>query len=354
LAEKYNVLILGASYGSLLATKLLLAGHSVKLACLPSEAEIINAEGTVVRLPVRSIGETVEIASKNLPGNLAADSPDKINPGEFDIVALAMQEPQYRTAGARELLDAVGKAKVPCMSIMNMPPLPYLRRVESLSGAALEQCYADSKVWDACEPELMTLASPDPQAFRPPGEQPNILQVGLPTNFKVAAFHNDAHTTILRNIEADIMAIRYETPKGNVELPVKLKVHDSIFVPFAKWPMLIAGNYRCIGDDEMRPIKEAVHSDLEASREIYQWVCALCETIGADRGDMVPFEKYANAALGLLKPSSAARGLFGGAPFIERVDKLVQSIAARHGRQSDIVDEIVRRVDARSSLNRSS
>ena len=34
----YKVLIMGASYGSLLATKLLLAGHAVKLVCLPAEA----------------------------------------------------------------------------------------------------------------------------------------------------------------------------------------------------------------------------------------------------------------------------------------------------------------------------
>ncbi len=35
----YNVLILGASYGSLLAIKLLAAGHTAKLVCLPAEAE---------------------------------------------------------------------------------------------------------------------------------------------------------------------------------------------------------------------------------------------------------------------------------------------------------------------------
>ncbi|MDE0111645.1 MAG: hypothetical protein OXN84_05075 [Albidovulum sp.] len=351
---KYNVLILGASYGSLLATKLLLCGHSVKLACLPSEAELINSEGTLVRLPVKTIGETVEIYSNGLPGKLSADSPDKIDPTEFDLVALAMQEPQYRTSGARELLKAVGQAKVPCMSIMNMPPLPYLKRVSGLAVSELEHCYADSAVWDDCAPDLMTLASPDPQAFRPPEEKPNILQVGLPTNFKVAAFHNSAHTAILRNLEADIMSIRFTTSKGEVELPVKLKVHDSIFVPFAKWPMLISGNYRCIGENEKRPIKEAVHSDLETSKTIYNWVCELCKKLGARRDDMVPFEKYANAALGLLKPSSAARGLFAGAPYIERVDKLVQSIAAQHGLRSNVVDEIVRRVDARSKSNRAS
>ena len=52
----YNFMIMGASYGSLLATKLLLAGHSARLICLPDEAELINAEGTRVRLPVKEIG----------------------------------------------------------------------------------------------------------------------------------------------------------------------------------------------------------------------------------------------------------------------------------------------------------
>jgi hypothetical protein len=36
---RYSVLVLGATYGSLLATKLLLAGHDVTLVCLPEEAE---------------------------------------------------------------------------------------------------------------------------------------------------------------------------------------------------------------------------------------------------------------------------------------------------------------------------
>ena len=50
---KYNVLIMGASYGSLLASKLLFAGHTVKLVCLPAEVEAINTDGIRVRLPVK-------------------------------------------------------------------------------------------------------------------------------------------------------------------------------------------------------------------------------------------------------------------------------------------------------------
>jgi hypothetical protein len=75
--------------------------------------------------------------------------------------------------------------------------------------------------------------------------------------------------------------------------------------------------------------------------------------LGADDADLVPFEKYAQAAEGLAKPSSAARALFGGAEHIERVDCLVRRIAAQRGLQSEALDEIVRLVDARLARNRS-
>jgi hypothetical protein len=68
---------------------------------------------------------------------------------------------------------------------------------------------------------------------------------------------------------------------------------------------------------------------------------------------MVPFEKYAKAAEGLGKPSSAARALFGGAEHIERVDCLVRRIARQQGLQSDTLDEIVALVDERLAKNRS-
>jgi hypothetical protein len=263
-----------------------------------------------------------------------------------------MQEPQYRSPGVRELLDAVAKAKVPCMSIMNMPPLPYLARIPGVSADACRDCYTDPTVWDGFDPALMTLCSPDPQAFRPPEEKTNVLQVRLPTNFKAARFDSDAHTAILRRLESDIEAARFDTGSGKIELPVKLKVHDSVFVPLAKWSMLIAGNYRCVQKDAMRSIKEAVHTDIDASRSVYNWVGKLCKLLGADEKDLVPFEKYANAAQGLASPSSAARALFGGALNIERVDRLVKTVAAQKGMQSDAIDEIVALVDARLEANR--
>ncbi len=350
--KTYKILIMGASYGSLLATKLLLAGHTAKLICLPAEADLINKEGALVRMPIKGRNGLVEINSQKLPGKLTAGGPAGVNPAEYDLVALAMQEPQYRSPGVRELLDAVAKAKVPCMSIMNIPPLPYLKRIPGINTDALRSCYTDPSVWDSFDPKLMTLCSPDPQAFRPPEDKVNVLQVRLPTNFKSARFDSDAHTAILRELEAGIEAARFDTGDGKIELPVKLKVHDSVFVPLAKWSMLLAGNYRCVQKDGMRSIKEAVHSDLEASRSVYNWVFNLCKSLGAAEKDLVPFEKYAQAAEFLVTPSSAARALAAGAPNIERTDRLVQAIAAQKGMRSDIVDQTVALVDGWLETNR--
>jgi hypothetical protein len=352
MAKSYNILIMGASYGSLLATKLLMPGHTVKLVCLPAEAELINKEGAIVRMPVRGREGLVEVNTKKLKGKLSADGPGAVDPKEYDLVALAMQEPQYRSPGVRELLDAVAKARVPCMSIMNMPPLPYLARIPGLAVDQLRGAYTDASVWDSFDPKYMTLCSPDPQAFRPPEEKVNVLQVRLPTNFKSARFDSDAHTAILRQLEQEIEASRFEAGDSQVELPVKLKVHESVFVPLAKWAMLLAGNYRCVQKDGMRSIKEAVHTDLEASRAVYNWVVELCKRLGADDKDLVPFEKYAKAAESLASPSSAARALAAGAPNIERVDRLVQTIAKQKGMQNATVDRTVTLVDEWLEKNR--
>ena len=349
---KLDVLIMGASYGSLLATKLLMAGHNAHLICLPAEADLMNAEGAIVRMPVKGRDGLVEINSKALPGKLTAGGPADVEPARFDLVALAMQEPQYRQPGVRELLDRVATSRVPCMSIMNMPPLPYLKRIPGLDTTKLRDCFADATVWDSFDPKTMTLCSPDPQAFRPPEDKVNVLQVRLPTNFKSARFDSDQHTALLRRLEADIEALRFEVGGQSVETPVKLKVHDSIFVPLAKWSMLLAGNYRCVQKDGMRSIKEAVHTDLAATRAVYEWVAELCVSLGANPKDLVPFEKYANAALSLVSPSSAARALAAGAPNIERVDRLVQAIGAQKGKRNEVVDQTVVLVEGWLEANR--
>ena len=106
-------------------------------------------------------------------------------------------------------------------------------------------------------------------------------------------------------------------------------------------------NYRCITLDEPKAIREAVHDDLKLSQSIYEHVDAVARKLGADPTDQVPFEKYAKAAESLLKPSSAARAVANGAPFIEGVDLLVKLISAQIGMPNADIDRTVQIVDQR-------
>lgn len=342
-----KVMILGASYGSLLSTKLLMAGHSVTLVCLPEEADLINASGTEVRIKLRDEAEHRSFFSAELPGTLNAEIPANAKPEEYDLIGLAMQEPQYGAPEVAALMHRIADSGKPCMSIMNMPPLAYLRRISALADTDLTHCYADATVWERFNTDNITLCSPDPQAFRPPEEKLNVLHVGLPTNFKAAEFGNPKHNKILQTLSADIENL---TVDGK-PLPVKLKVHPSVFVPLAKWSMLLTGNYRAVTADGVQSIKDAVHSDVNKSQNIYSQVSSLVEQLGGSSVDGVPFSKYANAATSLLKPSSAARAIDAGAPRIERVDRLVQTIAKQLGIPSPDIDHIVKTVDGRLAKN---
>jgi hypothetical protein len=99
-------------------------------------------------------------------------------------------------------------------------------------------------------------------------------------------------------------------------------------------------------------IKDAVHADREKSRSVYNWVMEVCVKLGANPADLVPFEKYASAANGLVRPSSAARALNNGVPFIERTDRLVQLLGAQLGMSNPVVDATVKQIDARLEANR--
>ena len=337
-----NILILGASYGSLLATKLLMAGHNVTLVCRKKTAELINRDGTEVRIKLRDEAVHRAIFSRNLSGKLDATTPADVDLSRYDLVGLAMQEPQYTNHTIRVLMIKIAEAKLPCLSIMNMPPLPYLKRIPALAEMDhLEEAYTNAKVWERFKPGLVSLCSPDPQAFRLPEEAANVLHVGLPTNFKAATFADEQNNKLLRELETDIDALTLD----GYDVPVKLKVFNSLFVPLAKWSMLLTGNYRCITLHEPQSIRDAVHGNLKLSQSIYDHVDGIARRLGAEAKDQVPFEKYAKAAESLLKPSSAARAVASGAPFIERVDLLVKLISHQLGVPSAEIDRTVEIVD---------
>ena len=254
---QYRVLFMGASW--------LFVGNQAGAAGTPRRwsacrrIEAFNANGAVVRFPVRGRDGLVEVCTKDLPGVNAA-GPVTWIPTTLTWFAWRCRNRSTAPVVA-ELLGRVASSGVPAMSIMNMPPLAYLHRIPGLDTRALRDCYTDPSVWDAFDTANITLCSPDPQAFRPPEDPINVLQVTLPTNFKAALFESETHTAIIQKLAADVEAATLTTDAGPVQLPVKLKVHDSVFVPLAKWAML-TGNYRCIQEGAARSIRDSVHSDL--------------------------------------------------------------------------------------------
>jgi hypothetical protein len=337
-----KILILGASYGSLFATKLLMAAHDVTLVCRRGRAELINGRGTEVRLPSKGDIAPQRIRSTELSGRLDAKTPETVDPSDYDLVVLAMQEPHYLHHSVRALLNRIANARLPCLSLMNMPVLPYLKRIAGIDPVTAEAAYSDPRVWDRLDSSLVTSCSPDPQAGRPANEPANVLAVNLPTNFKAAIFASEIHNKILRQLADDIDAIRLN---GN-DVPVKLRLHDSLFVPFAKWPMLLTGNYRCVTAGGPVSIREAVCADLSLSAEIYSTVESIVLRLGGSAENLVAFDKYVAATEKLVAPSSVARAIAGGAPAVERVDKLVQIIGRQYGIAHPMIDRTVASIDA--------
>lgn len=344
----FRILVLGASYGSLFATKALMAGHDVTLVCRAPSADLINTHGTEVRIRLKGEDAHRAIRSAALPGRLDAATPENADPTGYDLVVLAMQEPQFTHHTIRMLLLRIAAARIPCLSLMNMPPLPYLKRIAAIDAVAAEAAYTKAAVWERFDPQLVTLCSPDPQAARHLDAPANVLQVNLATNFKAARFASPVHNAMLETLASDIDAARHE----GCDVPVKLRLHDSLFVPFAKWAMLLTGNYRCITASAPISIRDAVHGDIGLSRDVYAAVETIVLRIGAQPEDLVPFDKYAAAAERLTGPSSAARAIAAGAPLAERVDKLVQLIGRQHGITHPAIDLAVSLVNAKIARNR--
>jgi len=343
-----RILVLGASYGSLFGTKCAMAGHAVTLVCRSDTAELINRCGTMVRMTLKGEATPRVIHSGELRGSVRAATPDVVDPELYDLAVLAMQEPQYSHPTMKPLMAKLADARTPCVSLMNMPPLPYLKRLTAIDTAKLDDAYCNASIWERFDPNAMTLCSPDPQAVRPANEPANYLQVNLATNFKTAEFGSAEHNRPLHALAKGIEDARLD----GLDVPVKLRVHGSPFVPLAKWPMLMTGNYRCVTPGNPVAIRDAVHADIALSREIYSCVESIVLRLGAMREDLVEFDKYAAAAAQLVKPSSVARALHDGAPMVERVDRLIQSVGRQIGIAHPLIDRIVSLVDVSLSANR--
>src|SRR5688572_32980441 len=119
-----DILILGASYGSLLATKLLMAGHNVTLVCRQKTAELINRAGTEVRIKLRDEAVHRAFLSGDLPGTLDAATPEDVNLSRYDLEGHAILEPQYTNHTTPDLILNNAEQHPPCRSIVPILPAP--------------------------------------------------------------------------------------------------------------------------------------------------------------------------------------------------------------------------------------
>lgn len=348
-----RVLVLGASYGLLAAIKITLAGHLVTLVCRQSEADLFIADGARVLIPTKDRKDNCLLAAPVFAGGartvgaMGIIDPINASPDQFDLAVFAMAEPQFAAPEIASLIEKIGKTGLPCLSLMNMLPIPYLAGL-GLGTAKLAPAYGSFDVWKMLRPNQLTAASPDPQAVRHESGRPNDLKVTLASNFKIAPFVSTPHQSIIARLAYDV------DHSGTVDkqTAVRFVAHKSRFVALAKWPMLIAGNCRCLRNGAPVSIAQAVHSDLATSRQIYNWVANIVREIGADENDIVPFDRYASAAQSLSLSSSLARALFARAQKVERVDLLVSLVAQSLGHQSAALDKIVGDIETTLDRNR--
>ncbi|MXO71878.1 hypothetical protein [Alteraurantiacibacter buctensis] len=352
-----NVLVLGASYGLLPAIKLALAGHAVTVVGREDEIAAM-ADGPVqLEMAMRRTGQRIVLAAPLVahptPGSLTLRTPAGAAPEQADFALLAMQEPHFAAPAVAALMARIAAARVPCLSLMNLPPPTFLARLDSVPESALEGVYSAPQAWAGLDPALISVASPDAQALRLDGTRPGVLTVTLASNFKAAPFADHAAQSLLERLARDMSHLHVLSAGEPVRPPVALIAATSRHVPLVKWPMLLAGNCRSVTRAEPRPIAEAIHADLPASRALYDAVSDLVLRLGARPADLVPFDTYARAAAQLTRPSSIARALDSGAKEVERIDRLVLNLLRHHGRDVAPVAEISSLIDALLEANRS-
>lgn len=355
-----SILVLGASYGLAVGIRTAIAGHHVDFVCLPEQANMIRAGRFSVRVSARNAGTVLDLGAADCARSPGALTPLEVDAGQYDLVLLAMQEPQYAAAELSDLVRRIGASKVPCISVMNMPlPLYLADRLGIATTDELLDAWQNPHLWMALDPALFTAASPDPQAIPERSDNRLLLNVTLPSNLKIAPFSDRVAQEKLQRLARDTDAAVVERASGQLVPRVRLVAHPSPYVPMAKWPMLLAGNFRCFRTGAPVSIARAVLDDIESSRSVYAWVSALCIELIGDRDDFhdspfVAFDRYCVAASSLSHPSSIARGIANGAVRVERVDKLLQLLGRAVGTSHPTVDSIVAEVDRRLAQNKSS
>ena len=104
------------------------AGHRVTFACREEEVGLINSGKLFLHVPAKE-GHRLAIGPSHCAFAPNALLPAEVNPADYDLVCLAMQEPQYSADGVRQLIGRIASARLPCLSIMNMTLPPFLGKL---------------------------------------------------------------------------------------------------------------------------------------------------------------------------------------------------------------------------------
>ncbi len=101
------------------------------------------------------------------------------------------------------------------MSIMNMPPLPYVKRIPGLDYDGAEAgLHRSAAVWDSFDPAYAHAVQPRPAGDPPAGRaRPTCCRSRCRPTSRWRRFDDEKRTAILRQLEKDIEAVRFDTAR---------------------------------------------------------------------------------------------------------------------------------------------
>ena len=133
-----NNLILGASYGSA-GDKLLMAGHNVTLFAGRRRQSSSTATAPKFASSCATRRSTARSSPRDLPGTLDAITPGDVNVSRYDMVGLPCRNRNTPTIRSGLSWSKSPPPGLPCLSIMNMPPLPLSKAEPGTGGNDLKR-----------------------------------------------------------------------------------------------------------------------------------------------------------------------------------------------------------------------
>lgn len=320
-----KVLVIGANYGLLVAGMFLQRNIEVDIFGTLEQKNILNEEGFSF-----SYRDKLWRFGQGRNFNAISSMPDT----KYDLAVIATQEPSLGGENLGVVIRSLGESRVPFLSIMNIPLYQFLtHRLEIEPLNDLDRIYRGLANTNSISAETLVNSSPEPQVFS--GAEFNQLSIRLGGVFRCSS---------LDPVKLELRRIMLES--GVEGLPVSFREYTSPWVSLSKLPMLLAGNYRCIYKNELMSIGDAVHSDIDASREIYEAVVEVLRHHGASRAATVPFSAYLKASTALDAPSSVCRAIFNGRNQVERVDRLVLQLSYWCAGPLSVIAGVVANIDS--------